>query len=390
MARDKLSSNPVDALRKKEKEKERAKNKKLRAEKFERDFQRLGEDDAQQRRALLMHKNNKDDVSHKAKTDLERMDRMFKKHGEKMEEKWLTKSIAEEKKQQAQKVKDVKSNAMFSIYYDREKNPFGLAPPGKPMLYRHPDGEARPTPPFQKSSSSSSTNQFNLSAPPTQAKKRKRDDSSDSDSSDDETPVPPPCPPPPENAPPGFSYNPTTVFLREITLQQKQKAEEEKNNPSIARAPVIRSKRPIPEGPSHEEKSNKKDWSEIVAETKLEERLAKLRQETANAAAKAADRQEENATSGEAAKRKEGAASTMMRTPTVKKPTSFVPTVLRTKTTRTDNITPQVSAFSLGVGIENAILTEAEKLQREKYRRDAAAQKASDIESAFNSFMKDA
>lgn len=400
MGRDKLSANPVDALRKKEKEKERAKNKKLRAEKFERDFQRLGEDDAMQKRALVLDRNKKrpgEEVSHKAKTDLERMDKMFKKHGEKMEEKWLKKSIVEEKKQQVQRVKNVKDNAMFSIYYDREKNPLGLAPPGQPMLYRHPDGETRPTPPFQKSSSSSSSQPFR---PPPGApgskepKKRQRNESSDSDSSDDETPVPPPCPPPPENAPPGFSYNPTTMFLKEITLKQQQKAEEEAKNPTYQRQPVIRSKRPFPPSAPSDDASNKKNWQDVIAESKLEERLAKLRQETADAVAhavkeKTADEQNDNTTPGEAPTIK-AAASSLTRTPTVKKPTSFVPTVLRTKTTRTDNITPQVTAFSLGVGMENALLTNAEKLQREKNRRDALALKAMDIETAFNSFMKDA
>lgn len=369
MGREKLSTNPVAAQRKKDKEKERKKCKAQRSLQYENQFVRRTETEVDKTVGELRSRQSRDALAHKEKGKLERIEKLLKKHGDKLDERWKKQSANQEKTMLQNRVDHMADIAIFSVYYDSVRNPYGIPPPGKPPGYRHPDGIVREDPPFQAGS---------FVPPPPPRKKRSLDeDASDSSSSSSRgAPPPPSCPPPKQKLPPGFSYNPTAQFQEEAKRLDAErealvKASTPYRPPLPKSLPPIKNKPPLPLDPPPEhllraarEKTQKPSFEEVVAQAKREALEAPCEDVRAEIPGSEA---------AEVAEVAEGEKP--------EKPTSFVPTVLRTKQSRVSQV-EQVSALSLAIGSENvrAGLTPAKGKTREKDK---------DMDAAFDSFMKE-
>ncbi|CAD7972429.1 unnamed protein product [Amoebophrya sp. A25] len=145
----KESSTQIDAWRRKNKAKERQKIRDTRKENFQNKLKDDGFDAAEQEIERLRILKDAEKLSHEGKHKLEMHEKFVALHAPEL----LKRQKEKEEEAEDAKLKEVldrrKRIARFSLYYDEDENPYGIAPPGDQEQFRWPDGSVKSEPPFQ-------------------------------------------------------------------------------------------------------------------------------------------------------------------------------------------------------------------------------------------------
>lgn len=174
------SANPMMALRRKEKQKNKAKMKQRRVEDFTAQVKQMDPEFIQKEIKFFELQDKKGELTFRQKHRWEQLKTGAEKFKSDIEENNAKRQKKKDDEAEERRFYEMRLHAKDSIYYDPQMNPLGAPPPGQPILYKHPDGSIKPDPP-----GGGDDNDFVNPFLPKKPGAESSDDSDDSDAEDD-------------------------------------------------------------------------------------------------------------------------------------------------------------------------------------------------------------